>query len=243
MKIHFDLPFGDKDAMKAMGGTWDPAFVRPNGKTGAWYLRAGAPNLEKAKMRWRPFDATHATVAPGPFAPTAVAPTFGEPISDASASRAADRNGPGIGANAAESLSAFMGRIGGTIAQAFADRYWIRAELSEIKTASNGHVYMTLVETANGAQIARAQAMVWSREATACFAPIVAALGGMPSVGMTLMVKAKPVFSEKFGFSLNILEIDPAATLGAMELALRRLRTKLKETGQYDANRDKIGRA
>ena len=55
-------------------------------------------------------------------------------------------------------------RIQGALAEEFAGKFWVRAEVGECKLNPAGHCYLTLVEKAegDGALRARASAIVWA---------------------------------------------------------------------------------
>ena len=129
-------------------------------------------------------------------------------------------------------------RIQGTLAEEFAGKYWVRAEVSECKLNPAGHCYLTLVEKAegDGTLQARASAIVWA-SAWRLVGPYFERETGSPiSAGMKILVQAQVQYSELYGLSLIITDIDPAFTLGELEAARRRTLLRLEEEGMLDLN-------
>ena len=129
-------------------------------------------------------------------------------------------------------------RIQGTLAENFAGKYWVRAEVSECKLNPAGHCYLTLVEKAggDGALQARASAIVWAT-AWRLVGPYFERETGSPlAAGMKILVQAQVQYSELYGLSLIITDIDPTFTLGELEAARRRTLLRLEEEGMLDLN-------
>ena len=129
-------------------------------------------------------------------------------------------------------------RIQGVLAGDFAGKYWVRAEVSECKQNPAGHCYLTLVEKAegNGALQARASAIVWA-SAWRLVGPYFERETGSPlAAGMKILVQAQVQYSELYGLSLIISDIDPAFTLGELEAARRRTLLRLEQEGMLDLN-------
>jgi exodeoxyribonuclease VII large subunit len=55
--------------------------------------------------------------------------------------------------------------------------------------------------------------------------------------GIKLLVYARPVFKPEYGFSLDIVDIDPNYTLGDMEARLKHIRERLKTEGLAQRNK------
>ena len=135
-------------------------------------------------------------------------------------------------------LYALQHRIQGALAENFAGKYWVRAEVSECKLNPAGHCYLTLVEKAegDGALQARAAAIVWA-SSWRLIGPYFERETGSPlAAGMKIMVQAQVQYSELYGLSLIITDIDPTFTLGELEAARRQTLLRLEKEGMLDLN-------
>ena len=84
-------------------------------------------------------------------------------------------------------------RIQGTLAENFAGKYWVRAEVSECKLNPAGHCYLTLIEKAegDGALQAKASAIVWA-SSWRLVGPYFERETGSPlAAGMNILVQAQ----------------------------------------------------
>lgn len=135
-------------------------------------------------------------------------------------------------------LSELQGLISDSIADSFSDRLWIRAEISEIKVNYSGHCYMTLVEKDSGGDRikAKVQAIVWASSYRVLKPFFESTTGRELSVGMVILAKVQVQYSELYGLSLIVYDLDPSFTVGEMELARQRTLARLKAEGMFDMN-------
>ena len=106
---------------------------------------------------------------------------------------------------------------------------WIRAELADVKS-SKGHFYLDLVQKREDSKeiIAQAQAVIWSKNYRALQKKIGADFEALLQPGMEILFLAKTEFHERFGLKLMVEEIDPAHTLGQLEMQRRETIRKLQ---------------
>ena len=114
-------------------------------------------------------------------------------------------------------------RIKESIADAFPGRYWVKAEIASWSPRANGHCYLSLAQSRGGKSIAEARAMIWSWKYPQLTQFFESSTGEKLQAGITVLVKVQVSYSELYGVSLFIEDIDPAFTLG--EKALERKRT------------------
>ncbi|MDR2496970.1 MAG: exodeoxyribonuclease VII large subunit [Tannerellaceae bacterium] len=110
-----------------------------------------------------------------------------------------------------------------SIAATFTAPVWVRGETSDLRTHSSGHCYMELVEKneANKQIAARMRAAIWS-STFARLKPFFEHETGQPfASGIRILVRASVEYHELYGFSLNIVDVDPSYTVG--DLARRRM--------------------
>jgi exodeoxyribonuclease VII large subunit len=113
---------------------------------------------------------------------------------------------------------------------------WVIVEVVEAKV--NNHVYLDLAERdAQGSLLARARAMIWSREAASILGKFESDTGMSIGPGIKLLVRARPTFAAQYGFSLTIDALDSDYTLGDLEARKRELRARLTQEGLWDRNR------
>lgn len=131
-------------------------------------------------------------------------------------------------------------RITEVIAYTFDEPVWVVAEISEIRTASNGHCYLELVEKAKrtSAIVARQRATIWNNRWMLLREAFEVATGQSLAPGMKILVCAQVQMHEAYGMSLNILDIDPSFTLGEMALRRKEIIRQLTEEGMIDMNKE-----
>lgn len=118
------------------------------------------------------------------------------------------------------------------------DSVWVVAELSDFKRRSNGHVYMDLIESEDGKEVAKAKATMFSTVSGKVLAEWTRVTGGAPQAGMKVLIKVRADLSPQYGFSLNVTGMDPSYTLGDMQAKLQEIISTLKGRGWYDLQRN-----
>lgn len=118
--------------------------------------------------------------------------------------------------------------------------YWVIAEIAEHKVNVSGHCYLELIdtETPGGKVTAKARATIWAskyRSINACFS---SATGIPLHQGITILLRATVEYSELYGLSLNISDIDPAYTAGDMALKREAVIRQLKADGVIEMNQE-----
>ncbi|MDR1880821.1 MAG: exodeoxyribonuclease VII large subunit [Tannerellaceae bacterium] len=139
------------------------------------------------------------------------------------------------------SLLELNNRIKGVINRSFPDTCWVRAETSDVRTnASSGHCYLEFIEKSgtSGQLIAKARASIWAKTFRG-LKPYFERETGQPfTSGLNVLVKVSVDFHELYGFSLTVLDIDPAYTLGDRLRKRMEIIRKLKEDGVFTLNRE-----
>lgn len=116
---------------------------------------------------------------------------------------------------------------------------WVRAEVSEIKRNPSGHCYLTLIEKSpsNGQVRARANAIIWSNVFRLVDPMFRRQTGSSIQAGMNILALARVQFTEQYGLSLIISDVDASFTLGDMEAVRRQTIARLEEEGMMEMNR------
>lgn len=116
----------------------------------------------------------------------------------------------------------------------FPNRIWVKAEVSAVKARSGGHCYMELSQSEDGKLVAKASAIIWSSKYRV-IAPYFESVTGSPiQEGMVILVEVQVNFSELYGLSLIINDIDPEYSLGVKELERQMTIERLQKEGLMD---------
>lgn len=137
------------------------------------------------------------------------------------------------------SLFELNGLIRGTIEYTLTEEYWVRAEISGLNIAYNGHCYLELVQKGEDGKglLAKTRATVWNGVFRQIKSRFENETGQRLSAGINVLVRARVEFHELYGFSLNILDIDPAYTMGDMARKRREILIRLTSEGIIDLNK------
>ena len=129
-------------------------------------------------------------------------------------------------------LTELLDRIKEGVEDAFPDRYWVKAEIGSWSPRANGHCYLNLTQSDRGKPVADIRAMIWKWHFPQLKAFFEQETGQTLQAGITVLVRVQVSFSEMFGMSLFIDDIDPAFTVGEQALAKKKAIEKLT-TGGY----------
>jgi len=129
-------------------------------------------------------------------------------------------------------------KVRDTLALGFPEKYWVIAEISEMKVNRKGHCYLDLVEKDETQDriIAKARGMIWAYTFRMLQPYFETATGQEFRAGLKVMVNVSVGFHELYGFSLHISDIEPSYTLG--DMARKRMETikRLEEEGIIKMN-------
>jgi exodeoxyribonuclease VII large subunit len=137
-------------------------------------------------------------------------------------------------------LSELGNRIKGLINCAFPDTYWIRAEMSDVRLNASGHCYLEFVEKHSQSDqlIARMRASIWAKTFYILKPYFERETGQAFASGLKVLVKVAVGYHELYGFSLNVLDIDPTYTVGDMLRRRMEIIRRLKEEGVFSLNKE-----
>ena len=114
---------------------------------------------------------------------------------------------------------------------------WIKAEVSAVKARSGGHCYLELSQSDESGLVAKANAIIWSSRYR-FIAPYFQSVTGSPiQEGMVVLVEVQVNFSQLYGLSLIINDIDPEFSLGIKELERQKTIERLQKEGLMDMQR------
>lgn len=120
------------------------------------------------------------------------------------------------------------------VEQFFPDHVWLRAEISAIKARPGGHCYLELSQSDEKGLVAKATAAIWSSKYRFIAPYFESVTGTALQVGIVILVQVQVSYSQLYGFTLVVNDIDPEFTLGQNELVRRRTIERLREEGLMD---------
>ena len=120
----------------------------------------------------------------------------------------------------------------------FSSRIWIKAEISAVKARSGGHCYMELSQSDDNGLVAKASAIIWSSRFR-FIAPYFESVTGSPlKEGMAVLVEVQVNYSQLYGMSLIINDIDPEYSLGVRALERQKTIERLQAEGLMDLQKE-----
>lgn len=134
-----------------------------------------------------------------------------------------------------QTLSQYLTEIK-EIFQEFTEYRWIVAEIARVDLDKNGHYWFELVEKSNGEIIAQTGAVLW-RGNIDTVNNFFLKTGINLQRGIKILFLGKAIFHEKYGFKINIFQIDPSYTLGEMELRKKEVLERLRREGLIEKNK------
>ena len=113
----------------------------------------------------------------------------------------------------------------------FPKRIWVKAEVSAVKARNGGHCYLELSQSSDKGLVAKSSAIIWSSKFR-FIAPYFESVTGSPlQEGMVVLVQVQVNYSELYGMSLIIDDIDPEYSLGVKELERQKTIERLQKEG------------
>ena len=139
------------------------------------------------------------------------------------------------------SLLELNNRVKGVVLNAFPETCWVRAEMSDVRTnAASGHCYLEFIEknAITGQLVAKARGSIWAKTFRMLKPYFEMETGQIFASGLKVLVKVSIEFHELYGYSLTVLDIDPAYTLGDMIRKRMEIIRQLKEEGVFTLNKE-----
>lgn len=122
-----------------------------------------------------------------------------------------------------------------TLADEYSESVWVRAEVASMQVkgsaARPGHCYMELCQSGRDGIVAKVRANIWQYNWIQISRLFRATTGDDIRPGIKVLVCARVNYSELYGLSLVIDDIDPAYTLGDAEARRRETIARLEEAG------------
>ncbi|GAB6070283.1 exodeoxyribonuclease VII large subunit [Thiomicrorhabdus hydrogeniphila] len=216
--IFLDVPFREKDQVKALGARWDAVSKR-------WYIPEALKSEEASFQKWLPQTLTENVSADvtNHFDP------YSQSLNFDSSNQSEVEKGT--------KLSIVLRKVQSTLRQGFPGGVWVVAEIANMNTR-RGHVYLELTETnEQGQSIANCRGMIWQSQANRLLERFQTETGSGLAIGQKVLLLTEVSFHEQYGFSFVIQDLDPSYTLGAQEQRLNEIRKNLIKKGLYQKNK------
>jgi exodeoxyribonuclease VII large subunit len=129
--------------------------------------------------------------------------------------------------------------IGNAVRASFRDEVWVRGEIHDLSRPASGHVYLTLVEQRDDGSKASLSVMLSAANKVAVNRALTRAGGAVRMVdGTEVRIRGRlDWYAPRGSLQLRMTAIDPAYTLGQLELARAELLARLEAEGLVGRNR------
>lgn len=125
-------------------------------------------------------------------------------------------------------------KIKSAVDDAFSSGIWVRAEISAVKVRAGGHCYMELSQSSDSGVIAKASAIIWNSKYR-FIAPYFETVTGSPiQAGISVLVQVNVNFSQLYGMSLIVNDINAEYTVGEKERERLATIRRLESEGLVD---------
>ncbi|HDK41645.1 MAG TPA: exodeoxyribonuclease VII large subunit, partial [Nitrospirae bacterium] len=115
------------------------------------------------------------------------------------------------------------------------ETFRITAEIASISVRN--HCYMSVVDKDGDAITAEMPAVIWAGRYRALSREFRDATGIELSKGIRILFEASVTFHERYGLKLNVLNIDPAYTIGELAVRRKEILERLAKEGLKDRNK------
>ena len=125
-----------------------------------------------------------------------------------------------------------------TLADRYTSAFWVKCEMNKLNHYSHsGHCYPELVEKENGKVIAQINGVFWKNDYVIANNKFLSILNEPLRDGIKILFLAKITYDPTHGLALQILDIDPAYTMGDLEREKQETIARLHAEGIYNRNK------
>lgn len=115
---------------------------------------------------------------------------------------------------------------------------WVKAELASVSRRRNGHCYMDLVQSDEGAVVAQARAIIWAGVYGQLSMFFESVTGSPLQAGQQLLLAVRVNYSPVYGVSLIVEDIDPDYTVGDAERKRLETLERLRKEGLLETQKE-----
>jgi len=123
-----------------------------------------------------------------------------------------------------------------TLENRYNQLYWIKAEMHKINRYPSGHAFPELVQKEGEKIVAQLTGTIWKQQLERIQKRFVEVVKEPLKDGLTVLFLGKIVFSETFGLSIQIMDIDPSFSLGELQKERDETLKKLAQEGLLNKN-------
>ena len=120
------------------------------------------------------------------------------------------------------------------VENAVPEKLWVRSEIASVQAKPGGHCYLELCQSEDGRMVAKARAVIWRGVYALVRVAFRDATGSDLAVGMQILARVQASYSELYGLTLVIDDLEPQFTLGAAEMEKRKTIELLEKEGYME---------
>ena len=105
----------------------------------------------------------------------------------------------------------------------------VKAEIASMQQRANGHCYMELCQSGPQGPVAKVRAVIWRSQAAAVLKKFSKATGAPLGPGVSVIFEVRVNYSELYGMTLVVSDVDVEHTLGEAELRRRETIDRLQK--------------
>jgi exodeoxyribonuclease VII large subunit len=125
-----------------------------------------------------------------------------------------------------------------TLEERYAQTYWVKAEMHKLNRYPSGHAFPELVQKEEDKILAQITGTIWKQNLDRINSQFINVVKEPLKEGTTLLLLVKITFSETFGLSLQILDIDPSFSLGELQRQREETLKRLLKEGILNLNQN-----
>lgn len=136
------------------------------------------------------------------------------------------------------SLHAILNRVQQVFDELMLGKYfWVKVEVLKVNKDRRGHYYLELVEQVEDQVMAKCRATIWSRNVERCAIDGGEDLEKVVKEGAEILCYGEAIFHPVYGFSLHVIHVDYAFSLGEIERKKQQTLLQLEQRGLLDLNK------
>lgn len=133
-------------------------------------------------------------------------------------------------------LQQVAGSIKKTIEARYQQLYWVKAEMHKVNRYPSGHAFPELVQKEGDKIVAQMTGTIWNHNFDRINKQFIQIVKEPLKEGTLLLMQVKVSFSEIFGLSLQIVDIDPSYSLGELQRERDETLKRLQKEGLLNVN-------
>jgi exodeoxyribonuclease VII large subunit len=133
-------------------------------------------------------------------------------------------------------LKQVVSSIRKTIEERYMQLYWVKAEIHKFNRFPSGHAFPEIVQRENDKIVAQITGTIWKQNFERINHQFIQVVKEPLKEGSNLLLQVKITFTELYGLSLQIVDIDPSFSLGEVQKQREETLKKLQQEGILNQN-------